>query len=144
MLLYLQTHLEAATDARKANNDWRIFYLDIYSGHLSYRIWALCWERMYVFLYHGGGCTGLTQTNDLWLHLDMERLIGDLESICMMREMLLRPHKCPSFSRSDLLNMALSVWRFGIDHRKSILFTKRAGMSLAVDGSEDREDGVGI
>ena len=44
---YLELHLEDVTAERLAANDWRLFYLDIYAGHLSDRIFELCWSRIY-------------------------------------------------------------------------------------------------
>lgn len=135
--VYLETHLEPATPERLEAKDWRLFYLDIYSGHLSYRIWQLCWSRMYVLLFHGGGCTGLTQPNDLWLHWDFERKLCDLEAQAFLRHGLLRPHKIPTLSRQELLDMAASTWFNDIDHRRSVKWTAMAGMSLALDGSQE-------
>ena len=137
MYLYLEMHLELATDERKKDKDWRLFYLDIYSGHLSYRIWSLCWDRMYVLLFHGGGCTGLTQPNDLWLHRMMEIEIGKLEALAFLRHGLRRPNKVPSLSRQEVLDHAQAAWSRSLPHERSIGVTKSAGMSMALDGSED-------
>lgn len=134
---YLEEHLPPASDARRAANDWRLFYLDIYAGHLSRRIWDLCWSRMYILLYHGGGCTGLTQPNDLWLHLALEKGMEDMEASAFLRHQLLRPDRVPSLSRQEVLDNACQVWLHGIDHSRSIRWTQRAGMSIALDGSED-------
>jgi hypothetical protein len=91
VFLFLEFHLEEASPARRAANDWRLFYLDIYSAHQSRRIWDICWDRMYILLFHGGGCTGLTQSNDLWLHGDMERLLLEVEQLDWAAGGLLRP-----------------------------------------------------
>jgi hypothetical protein len=135
--LYLQLHLPLATPERRTVKDWRLFYLDIYSGHLSFRIWQLCWDRMYVLLYHGGGCTGLTQPNDLWLHWQMERTIGHLESLSFLRQQLMRPNKIPTLSRQEVLDNAAAAWLRDLPHERSVKWTRMAGMSLALDGSED-------
>ena len=135
---YLELALEPATEERRAARDWRLFYLDIYAGHLSYRLWALCWSRMYVLLYHGGGCTGLMQANDVWLHATLEQVLGDIEGLEYTRQALLRPGRVPTMSRQFLVNNFFGCWASDIDHRRSIEWTKRVGLSIALDGSEDR------
>lgn len=142
VFLYLQMHLEQATQDRVKEKDWRLFYVDIYSGHLSYRIWKLCWDRMYVLLYHGGGTTGLTQPNDLWLHRMMEIEIGHLESVAFLQKGLLRPSKVPSMTRQEVLDQASTVWLHSLPHERSIAVTKGAGISLALDGTEDAVESV--
>lgn len=137
--LFLELALEPASEDRKKAKDWRMFYLDIYSAHLSYRIFALCWSRMYILLFHGGGCTGLTQTNDLWLHLEVEQLLGDLEGLEFTRLALMREHKVPTISRQSIVTNFFGIWTDGIDHTRSIAWTKRAGLSIALDGSEDQK-----
>jgi len=135
--LFLEFALEPATPERRAAHDWRMFYLDIYSGHLSLRIWEICWSRMYVLQYHGGGTTGLMQTNDLWVHLDLERRLGYLEGLEHTRQALLRKGKIPTMSRQQILNNYFTVWEHDIDHTRSVEWGKRTGLSLALDGSED-------
>jgi len=136
VFLCLHAHLAEATDARRVANDWRILGLDIYSGHLSVRIFQLCWDRMYLLMFHGGGCTGLTQPNDTWLHWIFEGQMMDLEVEDSMIELQVRPDSVPTPSRQQILNNANAVWRNGIDHNRSVRACQRVGFSLALDGSE--------
>lgn len=138
VVAFLELHLPEATEQRRAENDWRLFYLDIYAGHLSRRIWDLCWSRMYILLYHGGGCTGLTQPNDLWLHYVLETRLLELESLVVMKEQLLRPSKVPSLSRQQVLDNVCALWTDTLPHERSVKWTKKAGMSIALSGAEDR------
>ena len=92
---------------------------------------------MYVLLFHGVRCTGLTQPNDLWLHWQMERTIGHLESLSFLRQQFMRPNKIPTLSRQDVLDNVAAAWLRDIPHERSVKWTRLAGMSLALDGSED-------
>jgi hypothetical protein len=133
----LQTHLPLATPERRKANDWRLLYLDIYSGHLSMRLFKLCWDRMYLMMYHGGGLTGLCQPNDTWLHWLFERKMLNLEAVDVLQALLLRPNKVPTQSRQDILDNASKVWFCGdIPHERSRAACKSIGFSLALDGSE--------
>ena len=136
VFLFLEEHLPIATPERQRSGDWRLFYLDLYAGHMSYRIWSLCWERMYVLLYHGGGCTGLTQLNDVWLHWLYEQKLLEVEQAHFNAEMLLRPHKIPTVSRQALLNNAISVWET-LPHERSLTWAKKTGVSIDLNGKED-------
>ena len=131
--LYLELHLEPATEDRRRRNDWRLFYLDIYSGHLSLRIWQICWDRMYILQFHGGGLTGMTQVNDLWLHHTMELEIGKLEAFAYLRKGLVRPGKVPTLTRQEILNNATTAWQTSIPHERSIAWTKATGLSLPLE-----------
>ena len=113
-----------------------LFYLDLYSGHLSRRIWNLCWQRMYVLLYHGGGCTGLTQLNDVWLHWIFEQKLLDVEQAHFNSEMLLRPHKIPIVDRQAILRNAAAVWET-LPHERSLTWAKKTGVSIDLNGKED-------
>ena len=42
-----------------ASRKWRILMSDAYSAHLDVRVQELCWERGYLMVYIGGGCTGV-------------------------------------------------------------------------------------
>ena len=136
VFLFLEEHLPIATPERQRNGDWRLFYLDLYAGHLSLRIWELCWDRMYVLLYHGGGCTGLTQFNDVWLHWLYEHRLLEVEQAHFNSEMLLRPHKIPTIDRQALLQNAIAVWET-MPHERSKDWAKKTGVSIDLNGKED-------
>ena len=91
---------------------------------------------MYLLLIHGGHCTGLTQVNDLWLHGEMERCLQHFEELEYHKQALMRPNSVPSMSRQAVLTNAVTYWQHGVDHAKSIAWSKRAGLSLQLDGSE--------
>ena len=135
--LYLELHLEIATAERRKANDWRLFYLDIYAGHLSLRIFMLCWSRMYILLFHGGGLTGMTQCNDVWLHWVLERKLLAMEQLDHCMQALLRPNVLPSISRQTIVNNSTSVWAHEIEHARTVKCSKRTGVSIALNGDED-------
>jgi hypothetical protein len=135
---FLKLHLPAATPERFAANDWRILYLDIYSGHLSERISKLAWDRMYVLLFHGGGLTGLCQPNDTWLHALFEKFMLDLEQEDCLAELALRPHSVPTPSRQTILHNAAQVWYHSVDHTRNVGACRSIGFSLDLDGKEAR------
>ena len=91
---------------------------------------------MYVLLYHGGGCTGLTQWNDTWLHWILEQQLLEVEQAYFNAESALRPDKIPHIDRQTIVDNVLCVWR-GLPHDRSIKWGKRTGVSIALDGSED-------
>jgi len=97
---------------------------------------------MYLLQYHGGGLTGELQTNDMWLHLEIERILGDIEALEFNRQALLHD-KIPTISRQAILDMYFTMWEKDIDHTKSIEWTKRSGLSVPLDGSEDIGPPVG-
>jgi hypothetical protein len=136
VFLFLEEHLPKATEERRRTGNWRLLYLDLYAGHLSRRIWDLCWSRLYVLLYHGGGCTGLTQWNDVWLHWLLEQRLLDVEQVHFTSEMLIRPDKVPSMDRQAYIDNAAAVWE-SLPHERSLEWSKRTGVSIALDGSED-------
>ena len=134
---FLELHLPVVDDARRGPGGWCLLYLDIYSGHLSRRIWDLRWERQYILLYHGGGCTGLTQPSDLWLHYVLEQKLSDLEACAFLLHQLLRPGTVPSLTRQEVLKNIMAAWRHDIPHDRSVKWCLKVGLTIALDGSED-------
>jgi hypothetical protein len=57
---YLQRALPEWGPGRR----WRILLLDDFSAHKNDRITRLCWDRGYLPVYIGGGCTGALQPLD--------------------------------------------------------------------------------
>ena len=93
--------------------------------------------RMYILLYHGGGVTGLTQVNDLWLHWMMEVILGELETIDVDAHMALRPGKIYTPTRQTIIDNACAMWKTEVDHRRSIQWTLRTGASMSLESDAE-------
>ena len=93
--------------------------------------------RMYILLYHGGGVTGLTQVNDLWLHWMMEVILGEMETLDVDAHMALRPGKIYTPTRQSIINNACTMWKTEVDHRRSIQWTLRTGASMSLDSDAE-------
>jgi len=111
VLTYLDRVLE-----RPPGDDgrWRLLYCDCYKAHEGDAILRVAWKHRYIVLMHGGGTTGVAQTNDSHLHAPMSRIYQDLEQADMIRQLDESPWSCPSRSRFvDLVQGGVYVRDWG-------------------------------
>ena len=57
---------------------------DDYSAHKTENVRRLCWQRGYVLLIHGGGCTPVAQTPDTDLNEHVRRAYGAREARALL------------------------------------------------------------
>ena len=77
ILNLLERHLEPWSPGRQ----WRVLLLDAYAPQLTDNVRRLAWSRGYVVIPHGGGATGVTQTNDTDLRQHLRRGYVELETL---------------------------------------------------------------
>jgi len=72
VLNFLETHLPPMP-AVAGERQWRIIMADDHSPHLSPHVARLCWQRVYLFIPHGGGVTPVVQTVETDLNQHVKR-----------------------------------------------------------------------
>ena len=141
VISFLKKHLEPWSDGR----DWRILLGDDYSAHKSESVWALCWQRGYIFLAHGGGATPVAQTCDTDLNEHVRREYGEKECRLLLSKMR-SGAVVPKLSHEECMSLMYDVLSNDELHKGAAAGYKKVGQSIALDGSEDvlicREAGV--
>ena len=133
ILSFLERHLEPWVEGRQ----WRILGLDAYGPQMTDNVRRLAWYRGYIVIIHGGGATGITQTNDTDLHQHQRRNYTQKEMAEMARLARLAPGKMPSALVEQCVDWMAEVWsdrRLRDQARKGFKYT---GATNALDGSED-------
>ncbi|MCP3920403.1 MAG: hypothetical protein GY711_33160, partial [bacterium] len=133
ILAFMEAHLPEMTADRR----WRILFCDAFSPQLGESVRHLAWQRGYVLLVHGGGCTGVAQPNDTDLHQHLRRAYLALEEADLLTQQRLNPSRCPFVRRRDALLWMATVWsNVGLHTHASKGFW-RCGHRNSLDGRED-------
>ena len=93
--------------------------------------------RGYIVIIHGGGATGITQTNDTDLHQHQRRLYTEKEMAEMLRLARINPGKMPSAMVESCIDWMAEVWGNRALHDQARQGYKYTGETNALDGSED-------
>lgn len=131
---YLERHLPSMSPGRR----WKILLLDAYRPQMSESIRKLAWNRGFVVLIVGGGCTAIVQVNDTDLHQHLRRLYTELESADLMRQARLNPGATPIPKPENCIGWMTKVWLKLDLHRHAASGFKSTGITCALDGSEDQ------
>jgi hypothetical protein len=134
VLTFLETHLEPWSVGR----GWRILLMDAYKPQMTDNIRRLAWTRGYVVAIHGGGATGITQSNDTDLHQHQRRRYTAKEMAEMLRKSRFLPGlKMPSALVEDNIDWMVEVWLDRDLHAQAAKGYKYTGATNALNGSED-------
>lgn len=115
-----------------------VLLLDWYKGHLTQEVADAVHSKGHVLLFHGGGCTPFTQTNDTHLHARLQSMIVRLE-VSLAHEVRHESYcegrnETPKLKRGDIMNLVETVWS-GLPHEE---IAKRAyqqtGPDMAMQG----------
>ena len=128
-----------------ANNptESMVVLLDWYSGHRTDEVRDLIRKKGHVLVFHGGGTTPFTQTNDTHLHALVQWLLVKLENRwALSQKEFQREHGLdvtPKPTREAILHMCTLMWQ-GIDHDDTARKAYRAtGPGLPLRGPIERE-----
>ena len=106
-LAYLRRSLPQWEPGRR----WRIVHLDAFTAHQDVRIARLCWDRGYLIVYIGGGCTGALQPLDTHLHGILSKLYQQEEMNCLLRISEHNDAFCPVLDRTTMMAILTSIWQ---------------------------------
>ena len=111
--------------------------MDAFTAHQDERIARLCWDRGYLIVYIGGGCTGALQPLDTHLHAILSKLYQEEEMNCLLRISQHNDASCPVLDRTAMMAILTSIWQRSKVH----LFTCRGFrdnmFTVALDCTED-------
>ena len=116
---------------------WEIFVLDAYAPGLTRNCQHKCWERGYVLIWHGGGSSMVTQTNDTDLHQEVRKRFVAAQEVLQVRKMQKEEGGVAEESREDNLKIMIDVMRDPELHIKAAKGYKRTGTTVSLDGQED-------
>ena len=133
VLSFLETHLEPWHEGR----EWRILGMDAYAPQMTDNVRRLAWSRGYLVVIHGGGATGITQTNDTDLHQHQRRQFTGKEMAEMVRMARLNPSRMPFAMAEQCIDWQAEVWNNRNLHDQARKGFKYTGCTNALDGSED-------
>ena len=119
------------------NRKWRILLLDAFSAHLDEDVSKLAWDRGYLLVYIGGGCTGSIQPLDTHVHGPFSRAFQELEMRDLITEADAHPHRVPILSRVELMAIVITIWQREDFHMLGAQGFEHNMFNLALDGSED-------
>ena len=130
----------------RADKSWEsmIVMLDWYSGHRTDEVRDLIRNKGHVLIYHGGGTTPFTQTNDTHLHAMVQWLLVKLENRWALSQKEFQQEHgldvTPKPTREAILHMCTLMWQ-GLDHDDTARKAYRAtGPGLPLRGPIERED----
>ena len=112
--------------------------MDSYEPQKTEAVKRLCWSRGYVVVIHGGGATSITQPNDTDLHQHLRRIYTEMESADMIRLARESPGKLSSARPENCIDWMIARWRDPKLHLAACRGFKYAGITNALDGSEDQ------
>ena len=130
---YLSRHLPAWGPERR----WRILLLDFFFAHKGERIQRLCWERGYLLVFIGGGCTGALQPVDTHLHGFLSKDFQAMEMDMLTETSLLEDKRVPVLDRTTLMSFLVSIWQQSRHHLCTCKGFRNHMFTIALDGSED-------
>ena len=133
ILEYLRRSLPEWGSGRR----WRILLLDAFTGHNDERIARLCWDRGYLCVYIGGGCTGALQPLDTHLHALLSKLYQEKEMNLLMRIAEDNDTRVPVLDRNIMMSILISVWQRSNLHLATAKGFRDNMFTLALDGTED-------
>ena len=116
---------------------WRILLLDDFSAHKNDRITRLCWDRGYLPVYIGGGCTGALQPLDTHLHALLSKMYQEMEMDLLMRIAEENDKRCPSLDRTTQMSILTALWQRQSLHLATCKGFRENMFTLALDGTED-------
>ena len=113
-------------------------YLDWFSAHLSPEVWELVVEEKgHMLMFHGGGTTGVMQSNDTHIHEPLSKLFKKWEMDDVVRQRRQNPRKIPRRTRQAVYNDCDAAWEL-LDHNYlGPKAQKQTGMTLDLEGAED-------
>ena len=98
-----------------------IVLLDWFSAHRTPAVIDFIHSRGHVVMYHGGGCTPLTQINDTHLHALVQRIMVQLENkvaVAKRRDMHMNNAAgIPTLKRHEICGIVATMWRM-LDHMR--------------------------
>ena len=116
---------------------WRILLLDAFTARQDERNARLCWNRGYLCVYIGGGCTGALQPLDTHLHALLSKLYQEMEMNLLMRISQENDTRVPVLDRTTMMSILTSVWQRSRLHLATARGFRDNMFTLALDGSED-------
>ena len=134
---HILNFLEATLEPWYEGREWRILGLDAFAPQMTDNVRRMAWSRGYIVVIHGGGTTGITQTNDTDLRQHQRRNYTQKEMAETARLARLAPGKMPSAMVEQCIDWMADVWsdrRLRDQARKGFKYT---GATNALDGSED-------
>ena len=105
----------------RADKSWEsmIVMLDWYSGHRTDEVRDLIRKKGHVLIYHGGGTTPFTQTNDTHLHAIVQSLLVIIENQWALNQATFLEEEgldqTPKPTREAIVDWCLMMWQ-EIDH----------------------------
>ena len=136
LLAYMNRWLEPWTPERLRAQDYRILMMDVARSHVGENVLDLAFSRGYVPLFHYGCTTGVCQVNDTDCHGAFQRIYIDFEQAFFNNQQLYDPGNI-SRTAQQLLDDVVATWR-SLDHQSGVAGHARNGLSVALDGTEDR------
>ena len=133
----IMAYLEKALPSWETGRGWRILLVDAFSAHLDECVARLAWDRGYMVVYIGGGCTGAIQVLDTHLHGRFSALFQEQEMTALLEIMDEDPGGLPVLNRDFLLSTVVSIWQSSQMHVTASKGFRGNMFTLALDGSED-------
>jgi hypothetical protein len=127
--------LERILEPMSEGRDWRIVGLDAYGPQMSENVRRLCWNMGYIVIIHGGGATGITQTNDTDLHQGLRKNYTAEEMSAMADEARTNPCPCPK--EEACIDWMAHVWSDVHIHEEACKGYKKTGTTNALNGDDD-------
>ncbi len=138
VLEFLRRHLLPWSEGRR----WRILLADAFKPHLCEEVRRLCWNRGYLLVYIGGGCTPALQVNDTHLHGPLSFDYQQREMALLAAHMEINPKGLKVMSREDCLRTLVEAYeRDGLHAQVAEGYNKNL-FTVALDGSEDETLGT--
>ncbi|MCP3919840.1 MAG: hypothetical protein GY711_30270, partial [bacterium] len=128
----MERHLPQSWDGR-----WRILLCDAFAPQGLESLKRLAWQRGFVLVQIGGGCTGTIQVNDTDLHQKLRHDYQQEEMRTAVEQMREDPTRVPSMRPADCIGVLADVWRDTALHERAAEGFSRVGLAIPLDGTGD-------
>jgi len=121
----------------------KVVLLDWFSAHRTDAVVEFVESRGHVILWHGGGCTPITQHNDTHIHAILQRILVRLENRVTHAERvdMHLNNRCgvASLKRTDIVDIVMTAWKM-LNHKSiSEKGYEQTGPRLPLTGPIRRE-----
>lgn len=116
---------------------WEIFLLDAYAPGLADNVQRFCWSRGYALITHGGGASGVAQTNGADHHLHCRKRFIKLQHDRMIKKARVQCGGMADWLREENIDIMIEVVSGEKLHLQACDGYKHTGTTVAFDKRED-------
>ena len=117
---------------------WEIWAGDAYAAGLTDNVQRQCWRKGYISMTHGGGATGVTQTNDTELHKPVRARFVEKQTELVLMKTRQAGGGMIDLTEEECITVMATVLSNKDLHLQACQGYKTTGTTVDLNGEEDR------